>query len=131
MPKLAIKHKSIWNRAELNVFLNNRKVGTIMNGSSELIDCENGTQSLVLRNEKVTTNTLNFDIKDNQIKTFKITGFSLRNVLKIWLGLVLLGILFLGRIEYGVQITVGICMIFAVFEIIRTRHKYKLTLVKK
>lgn len=81
MPKLAIKRPSEWNNLIRNygIYLDGKKLGVVENNDIQIFNIDAGQHTLKAKIDWCGSQTIDFDIKDDDIQVFNISSFKFSN----------------------------------------------------
>ncbi|MGX1025062.1 hypothetical protein [Psychroflexus sp. MBR-150] len=81
MPKLVIKRAKEWANGARNyrLYLNDKKIGKIGNGETEVIEIEPGSHKLQAKIDWCSSENINFEIEDNETYEVKLSSFMYSN----------------------------------------------------
>lgn len=81
MPKLVIKRPSEWNNIFRNygIYLDGQKLGVVENDDIQIFNIEAGHHQLKAKIDWCGSQTIDFDIKNDDVKQFKISSFRFSN----------------------------------------------------
>ena|SRR5690554_1501883 len=130
MTKLRIERSSEWNNRarDFGLYVNGDKIGTISNGETKEFELKSGEYQLMAKIDWCQSQTLKFELLENETKTFELSGFKYGNLIipmfaLIFLGYYVLKIAF--KIDLNFMIFVGIAMfLYPMYFLTLGRNKY-------
>ncbi len=112
MAKLIIKRTSEWNNRirDIGIYIDGEKIGVIENGQTKEYDIESGEHQLRTKIDWCGSETMTFNVTDNEIHKVELSGLNLGK----WLVPVVLAICAV-YFAYGKQIGLNpiLCLIFS------------------
>jgi len=90
MTKIRVERNSEWNNKarKIGIYIDGEKAGTINNGETKEYEVENGKHEIFAKIDWCRSSKIELNINENEIKTFKLTGFKYGSrILPIMLGL--------------------------------------------
>ena len=110
MTKLIIKRTSEFNNKAryFGVYVNGDKVGAIADGETKEFNIKPGKNQLMAKIDWCQSQTLEFEIQENETKTIELAGFKYSNLI-----IPLIAVIFLGY--YVLKVAFKIDLIFLIF----------------
>ncbi len=83
MAKIKIKRTNEWNNRarQIGVYLDNQKIGTILNGETKEFDIPSGQHTVRAKIDWCGSKNITIQTNENEIKTVTISGFKYGNYL--------------------------------------------------
>jgi len=98
------------------IYLNQKKVGTIGNGQTKEFEIDSGIYEINAKIDWCRSQTLEFEVTNNENKTFEIGGFKYGNyIMPMGLGLILIYFLLTYILEIEFKFLISIALIGPLF----------------